>query len=233
MKYLTAFLLFALSSTALPAAGSSKAARRLEKSAQVLNEIMKTPEQGIPTDLLNKAVCVAVVPAYKKLAFGIGGSAGKGALVCRRGGNGGWGAPWMFEMGGPSIGLQIGGQSTDFVLLVMNPEGAEKFVAGHTKLGADASVAGGPVGRTAGASTGVLLQTEILTYSRSRGAFAGLSLEGQVIKNDGGANQEIYGRELDAKEILFGHTGSPAAARPLDAALSHYSPRGGQRFPKK
>jgi lipid-binding SYLF domain-containing protein len=176
---------------------------------------------------------VAVVPSYKKLALGIGGSAGKGALVCRRGGNGAWGAPWMFEMGGPSIGLQIGGQSTDFVLLVMNPEGAEKFVKGKTKLGADASVAGGPVGRTAGASTGVLLQTEILTYSRSRGAFAGLSLEGQVIKNDGGANKDIYGRDISAKEILFGNTGSPAAARPLDGALSKYSPRGGQRFPKK
>jgi SH3 domain-containing YSC84-like protein 1 len=233
MRNLVVFLVLVFTLGAAVGAEGSKSSERLEKSAAVLNEIMKTPEQGIPTDLLNKAVCVAVVPAYKKAAFGIGGSLGKGALVCRRGGNGAWGAPWMFEMGGPSIGFQIGGQSTDFVLLIMNPDGAEKFVAGHTKLGADASVAGGPVGRTAGASTGVLLQTEILTYSRSRGAFAGLSLEGQVIKNDGGANKEIYGRDISAKDILFGNTGTPSAARPLDAALAKYSPRGGQRFAKK
>jgi lipid-binding SYLF domain-containing protein len=233
MRYLAISLVLAMTLGAAFGAEGSKTEERLQKSADVLNAIMKTPEQGIPSDLLNKAVCVAVVPSYKKLALGIGGSAGKGALVCRRGGNGAWGAPWMFEMGGPSIGLQIGGQATDFVLLVMNPEGAEKFVKGKTKLGADASVAGGPVGRTAGASTGVLLQTEILTYSRSRGAFAGLSLEGQVIKNDGGANKDIYGRELSAHDILFGNTGTPAPARPLDAALTKYSPRGGQSFPKK
>jgi SH3 domain-containing YSC84-like protein 1 len=233
MRYLASILVFAVTLGAAFGAEQNKTSERLQKSADVMNAIMKTPEQGIPSDLLNKAVCVAVVPAYKKLALGIGGSAGKGALVCRRGGNGAWGAPWMFEMGGPSIGLQIGGQSTDFVLLVMNPEGAEKFVAGKTKLGADASVAGGPVGRTAGASTGVLLQTEILTYSRSRGAFAGLSLEGQVIKDDGGANEECYGRKISAKDILFGNTGTPGVARPLDAALAKYSPRGGQRFPKK
>ena len=233
MRYLATFLLFILIFGTVCDAQDSKAGERLQKSAEVLNEVMKTPEQGIPADLLNKAVCVAVVPSYKKLALGIGGSAGKGALVCRRGGNGAWGAPWMFEMGGPSIGLQIGGQSTDFVLLVMNPNGAQKFVAGKTKLGADASVAGGPVGRTAGASTGVLMQTEILTYSRSRGAFAGLSLEGQVIKNDGGANKAIYGKSIEAKQILFGGTATPGAARPLDAALSKYSPRGGQRFASK
>jgi SH3 domain-containing YSC84-like protein 1 len=232
MRYLATFLVFFI--TLGSAFGAeNKTSERLQKAADVMNAIMKTPEQGIPSDLLNKAVCVAVVPSYKKLALGIGGSAGKGALVCRRGGNGAWGGPWMFEMGGPSIGLQIGGQSTDFVLLVMNPEGAQKFVAGHTKLGADASVAGGPVGRTAGASTGVLLQTEILTYSRSRGAFAGLSLEGQVIKDDGGANEECYGRKVSAHDILFGNVGTPGIARPLDAALGKYSPRGGQRFPKK
>jgi SH3 domain-containing YSC84-like protein 1 len=233
MRYLAAVLLVALACSVASPAADSKAGERLQKSAEVLDEIMKTPEQGIPSDLLSKAVCVAVVPSYKKLALGIGGSAGKGALVCRRGGNGAWGAPWMFQMGGPSIGLQIGGQSTDFVLLIMNPNGAQKFVAGKTKLGADASVAGGPVGRSAGASTGVLLQTEVLTYSRSRGAFAGLSLEGQVIKDDGGANENIYGKKIEAKEILFGNTGTPAAARPLDSALAKYSPHGGQAFPKK
>jgi lipid-binding SYLF domain-containing protein len=231
MRYLaTALILVFACGTALSA--DNKTTERLQKSGEVINEDMKTPEQGIPSDLLKKAVCVAVVPSYKKVALGIGGSGGKGALVCRRGGNGAWGAPWMFQMGGPSIGLQIGGQSTDFVLLVMNPEGARKFVSGHSKLGADASAAAGPVGRASGASTGVLMQTEILTYSRSRGAFAGLSLEGQVIKDDGGANEDIYGRKLDAKDILFGNTGVPAAAAPLDSALSKHSPRGGQPFKK-
>ena len=230
MRYLaTALLLMFTCSTAWSA---NKTTERLQKSAEVIDEVMKTPEQGIPSDLLKKAVCVAVVPSYKKVALGIGGSGGKGALVCRRGGNGAWGAPWMFQMGGPSIGLQIGGQSTDFVLLIMNPAGAKKFVSGHSKLGADASVAGGPVGRTSGASTGVLMQTEILTYSRSRGAFAGLSLEGQVIKNDGGANENIYGKKIDANDILFGNTGTPAAAAPLDSALTKHSPRGGQPFKK-
>jgi SH3 domain-containing YSC84-like protein 1 len=232
MRYLATVLIFTVSCGAALGAEGSKTSERLQKSADVIDAVMKTPEQGIPSDLFKKAVCVAVVPSYKKLALGIGGSAGKGALVCRRGGNGAWGAPWMFEMGGPSIGLQIGGQSTDFVLLVMNPEGARKFVAGKTKLGADASVAGGPVGRTAGASTGVLMQTEILTYSRSRGAFAGLSLEGQVIKDDGGANQDIYGKKMDAKDILFGSTGTPGAAAGLDSTLTKYSPRGGQPFKK-
>lgn len=233
MRHFVTFLVFITFLGAAFGAEESKTSERLQKSADIINAIMKTPEKGIPTDLLNKAVCVAVVPSYKKAAFGIGGSMGKGALVCRRGGNGAWAAPWMFEMGGPSIGFQIGGQSTDFVLLIMNPEGARKFVAGHTKLGADASVAGGPVGRTAGASTGVLMQTEILTYSRSRGAFAGLSLEGQVIKDDGGANKDLYGSDKSSNEILFGSTGTPSAARPLDSALSKYSPRGGQRFSKK
>jgi SH3 domain-containing YSC84-like protein 1 len=233
VRYLVSLLVLIVTCGAAFGAEETKTSERLQKSADIINAIMKTPEKGIPTDLLNKAVCVAVVPSYKKAAFGIGGSMGKGALVCRRGGNGAWAAPWMFEMGGPSIGFQIGGQSTDFVLLVMDPEGAQKFVTGHTKLGADASVAGGPVGRTAGASTGVLLQTEILTYSRSRGAFAGLSLEGQVIKNDGGANKDLYGSDKSAKEILFGGIGTPSAAGPLDSALSKYSPRGGQRFPKK
>ncbi len=233
MRSFTSLLTLVLAFVIPLSAAENKTTERLQKSADVMNAVMKTPEQGIPSDLLKKAVCVAIVPSYKKAAFGIGGSGGKGALVCRRGGTGAWGAPWMFEMAGPSIGLQIGVQSTDFVLVIMNPEGARKFVSGHSKLGADASVAGGPVGRTTGASTGVLLQTEILTYSRSRGAFAGLSLEGQVIKDDGGANEELYGKKTSANDILFGSTGTPGAAGVLDSTLAKYSPRGGQPFPKK
>lgn len=217
----------------LVAAEEGKEAERLKKSADIIEQVMQTPEKGIPKDLLNKAVCVGVIPSEKKLALGIGGSYGRGCLVCRRGGTGAWGAPWMFLIGGPSLGFQIGGQATDFVLVVMNSKGAEKLVAGKTKLGADASVAGGPVGRTAEGSTGVLLQTEILTYSRSRGLFAGLSLEGQVIKDDGGGNESLYGKKITAKDILFGNTGTPGAAGALDGALAKYSPHGGQPFPKK
>lgn len=233
MRYLASILVFA--ATLGPAYGveQNKTAERLQKAADVINEVMKTPEQGIPRDLLNKSVCVGIVPSQKKLALGLGGSYGRGCLVCRRGGNGPWGAPWMFAIGGPSIGFQIGGQATDFVLLVTNAAGAEKLVKGKTKLGADASVAGGPIGRTAEGATGALMQTDILTYSRSRGAFAGLSLEGQVIKDDGGSNQTLYGRKIEAKDILFGSTGTPAAARDLDSALAKYSPRGGEKFAKK
>ena len=213
-------------------AEAGKEVERLQKSAEVIDEIMGTPEKGIPKDLLNKSVCVGVIPSQKKFAMGLGGSYGRGCLVCRRGGTGAWGAPWMFAIGGPSIGFQLGGQATDFVLLVLNAKGAQTLVKGKTKLGADASVAGGPVGRTAEGSTGILMQTEILTYSRSRGAFAGLSLEGQVIKDDGTANQNLYRKKIEAKDILFGGTGVPPAGGALDAALTKYSPRGGQPFKK-
>jgi SH3 domain-containing YSC84-like protein 1 len=233
VKIMSAILLVLTLGGGLRAAEEGKEAERLKKSADIIEQVMQTPEKGIPKDLLNKAVCVGVIPSEKKLALGVGGSYGRGCLVCRRGGTGAWGAPWMFLIGGPSLGFQIGGQATDFVLVVLNPSGAQKLVQGKTKLGADASVAGGPVGRTAEGSTGVLLQTEILTYSRSRGLFAGLSLEGQVIKDDGGGNESLYGKKITAKEILFENTGTPGAAGALDAALAKYSPRGGQPFPKK
>lgn len=232
MKALLSLVLALVTCGATWAAESGKEVERLQKAAEVINEVMGTPEKGIPKDLLDKAVCVGVIPSQKKLALGLGASYGRGCLVCRRGGNGPWGAPWMFMITGPSIGFQIGGQATDFVLVVMNAKGAQSLVKGKTKLGADASVAGGPVGRTAEGATGALMQAEILTYSRSRGAFAGLSLEGQVIKHDGTANENLYGRKMEAKDILFGGTGVPAAGGALDAALSKYSPRGGERFKK-
>ena len=232
MKALFYFVLsLAVGAVAL-AAEEGKEVGRLQKSAEVIDEIMKTPDQGIPKDLLNKSVCIGVIPSQKKVALGLGGSYGRGCLVCRRGGTGAWAAPWMFAIGGPSIGFQIGGQATDFVLLVLNAKGAQTLVKGKTKLGADASVAGGPVGRTAEGSTGVLMQTEILTYSRSRGAFAGVSLEGQVIKDDGTANENLYGKKIEAKDILFADTGVPKAGGALAAALTKYSPRGGEPFKK-
>jgi lipid-binding SYLF domain-containing protein len=215
-------------------AAQDKEAERLQKAATVVEEVMGTPEQSIPQELLNKAVCVGVIPSYKKGALGIGFSGGKGALVCRRGGNGPWGGPSMFTLGGVSIGLQLGGQATDIVFIVMNPKGAEKLLQSRSKLGAEASVAGGPVGRTAQGATDIQLHAEILSYSRSRGLFAGLSLEGAVLKQSHGANEKLYGRKVDPKDILFtGSVGVPAGGRPLTGALQKLSPRGGQPFKEK
>ena len=219
---------------AVPLVAQDQEAERLQKAATVVEEVMGTPEKGIPTDLLKKAVCVGVIPSQKKVALGIGGTFGRGALVCRRGGNGAWGGPSMFTVGGANIGFQLGGQATDFVLIVMNPDGAKKLLQSKTKLGADASVAGGPVGRTAQGATDLQMRAEILTYSRSRGLFAGVSLDGQVVKQDNDANERLYGRKLDPKDILFtGSVAAPAAARPLVGALQKFAPRGGQPFKEK
>jgi lipid-binding SYLF domain-containing protein len=213
---------------------ADKEAERLEKSAEVMTDIMQTPEKGIPHDLLDKSVCVGIIPSEKKGAFGVGASFGRGALVCRQGGNGPWGAPSMFTVGGVNFGFQIGGQATDFVLLVMNGRGAEKLLHDKVKLGADASAAGGPVGRTAEGATDVQLHAEILTYSRSRGAFAGVSLDGQVFKQDGDANDRLYGHRVPPEDILFKTTvAPPAAAAPLDKALAQFSPHGGEPFQPK
>jgi lipid-binding SYLF domain-containing protein len=211
------------------AAEEGREAERLERAAQVITEVMGTPEKGIPRSLLNKAVCVGVIPSEKKVALGFGGSFGRGVLVCRRGGTGAWGAPSMFTVGGANVGFQLGGQATDFVLVVMNAKGAQKLLQSRAELGADASAAGGPVGRTAEGATDMQLQAEILTYSRSRGLFAGLSLEGQIVKQDHDANQRLYGRKVDPKDILFrGTVTPPAAAGALDAVLTQYSPHGGE-----
>lgn len=227
---IAALLFFALS--ALPLAAQEKEAERLEKAAEVLNEVIGTPE-GISSGLLNKAVCVGVIPSFKKLALGIGGGGGKGAIICRRGGNGPWGGPSLFSTGGPSIGFQIGGTATDLIFLVMNPKGAEKLARSSAKLGADASVAAGPKGREAEAATDLRMGAEILSYSRSRGLFAGVSLEGAVIKQDHKGNKRIYGREIEPKEIMLQGVGVPAAAQPLVAALNKHSPRGGKPFKTK
>lgn len=210
---------------------ADKEAERLDNSAEVINEIMGTPEKGIPHDLLNKSVCVGIIPSELKGAFMIGASFGRGVLVCRRGGDGPWGAPSLFTVGGANVGFQIGGQATDFVLLVMNGRGAEKLLQSKVKLGADASVAGGPVGRTAQGATDLQLRAEILTYSRSRGAFAGISLDGQIVKQDDDANEKLYGHRVAPNDILFkGTVAAPPAAHALDAALTQYSPHGGEPF---
>ncbi len=200
---------------------------RLNEAAVVLKEILGMPE-GIPKDLLNKAVCVVVYPSVKKAAFIVGGSYGRGVITCRGGKEfgGPWSAPAMFALEGGSFGFQIGAQATDFVLLIMNESGANSVMSSKVKLGADASAVAGPVGRNASAETDVVLKAEILSYSRAKGLFAGISLAGSTLRADDGANKAIYGRELKAREIVReGKVSSPPAARRLLAILTKASPR--------
>jgi lipid-binding SYLF domain-containing protein len=204
-----------------------KEEKRLEACGEVLEGILNIPD-GLPKDLLNRAECVIVFPAVKKLAVGIGGSYGRGAISCRTGERftGSWSAPAMFALEGANIGFQLGGQSTDFVLLVMNSKGAESVLGSKVKLGADASAAAGPKGRAAGAQTDIVMKAEILTYSRSRGLFAGVSLEGSTLRSDNGANERLYGRKLSARDIVRkGAAGVPASGYSLVTLLGRTSPR--------
>ena len=212
---------------AVPSWAGDKAAERLENAATVLDEILNIPD-NIPQDLLDKAECVVVIPSVKKLAIGFGGSYGRGAMVCRSGEKfgGPWGAPSMMALEGGSFGLQLGGQATDFVLLVMNPKGADSLLSSKVKLGADASAAAGPKGRTAAAATDAWMRAEILTYSRSRGVFAGVSLEGSTLRQDSDDNKELYGKAVSAKEILVeGKAGTTADGKALAAILQKASPQ--------
>lgn len=212
---------------ALPVVGQRKENERINESAVVIKEILGMPD-GIPKDLLNKADCLVIYPSVKKAAFVVGGSYGRGLITCRKGQDfsGPWSAPAMFALEGGSFGFQIGAQATDFVLLVMNESGANSVMSSKVKLGADASVAAGPVGRAASAETDIVMKAEILSYSRSKGLFAGLSLEGSTMRSDDGANKSLYGKELSAKEIVReGKVGSPASASRLLAVLSKASPR--------
>ena len=200
---------------------------RVKAAGEVLQEILDIPD-AIPKDLLNRAECVVVVPGTKKFAIGVGGSFGRGAMTCRTGTNytGPWSAPALYALEGANIGFQLGGQETDFVLLVMNAKGVESLLKSKVKLGADASAAAGPKGRDAAAATDALMRTEILTYSRSRGLFAGVSLEGSTLRSDGSANHKFYGRELTARQILREHAvGVSAAGQTLVSTLNRQSPR--------
>jgi lipid-binding SYLF domain-containing protein len=199
---------------------------RLENAGGVLEDILNVPDD-IPTDLLDKAECVIVVPSVVKFAIGIGGSYGRGAMSCRSGANftGPWSAPTMIAVEGGSFGLQLGGQATDFILLVMNPRGATSILKSKVKLGADAAAAAGPKGRNAQAATDVALRAEILTYSRSRGLFAGVSLEGSTLRPDNGANEDVYGRKISAEDIVRnGAVQTPAAASKMISLLNSKSP---------
>jgi len=209
--------------------------QRLNDSAAVLKEILGMPE-GIPQSLLNKSVCVVVYPSVKKAAFIVGGSYGRGVITCRSGKefNGRWSAPAMFALEGGSFGLQIGAQATDFVLLIMNESGANSVMSSKVKIGADASAAAGPVGRTASAETDVVLKAEILSYSRAKGLFAGISLAGSTLRSDDGGNKTVYGRDISAKEIVRqGKVPAPAAAQRLLAVLQKATPHHVEDKPKE
>lgn len=206
---------------------ANKEQERLENSGVVMQEIMSVPD-NIPQDVIEKAECVIVFPSVLKAAFVVGASYGRGAMVCRTGKDfrGPWGAPAMYALEGGSIGFQIGGQATDLVLLVMNERGADSILNSKVKLGGDASVAAGPVGRDASADTDAYMRAEILSYSRTRGLFAGVSLEGSTLRPDDDATADVYGRKLTAREIVMGGNISvPKSGRHLVAVLQKNSPR--------
>jgi lipid-binding SYLF domain-containing protein len=223
---LVPFLLCALIVPAL-AVDDSTEVDRVENSGHVLKEILNIPD-NIPQDLLDKAECIIVLPSVKKAAFGIGGSYGRGVMICRGGISytGPWGPPALYALEGASIGFQLGGQATDFVLLVMNPAGARSLLKSKVKLGADASAAAGPKGRTAEGATDIVMTAEILSYSRNKGLFAGVSLEGSTLRSDGSANEKLYGQKLSARDIIRGgKVTNPPCAAELVTLLDKKSPK--------
>jgi SH3 domain-containing YSC84-like protein 1 len=211
---------------ACPLWAQDKEQDRVENAGKVMKEILNAPD-SIPQDVLDKADCVAIMPSVLKLAIGIGGSYGRGVMTCRGGKDfkGPWGAPTMMALEGGSAGLQLGGTATDFVLLMMSPRSAENILKSKVKLGADASAAAGPVGRTASAETDATLRAEILSYSRARGAFAGVSLSGSTLRPDNGANKKLYGKDVSASDIVFNKAVPvPDSAKGLLETLQKASP---------
>src|ERR1700737_2826085 len=226
-RYLVTAACLTLVAGALFARKLNKEQKRLEECGVVMQEVLNVPD-SIPHDLLEKAECVIVVPSVKKLAFGIGGDYGRGAMVCRTGEHfrGRWGAPAMYALEGASVGFQIGGEATDLILLVMNSRGMDSILSSKVKLGADASVAAGPKGRDASADTDAWMRAEILSYSRSRGVFAGISLEGSTLRPDDEASEQVYGHAIKAKDIVRGqHVGVPGTGRHLINVLQRSAPR--------
>jgi SH3 domain-containing YSC84-like protein 1 len=224
-KFIVTLLVFLTTMSAF-AAEDEREVERVKNAGVVLKEILNIPDD-IPQDLLDKAECVIILPSVIKGAFGVGGSFGRGVMTCRSGEHykGKWGAPALYALEGASIGFQLGGQATDFVLLVMNPRGAESLLYSKVKLGADASAAAGPKGRTVEGATDIVMQAEILSYSRNKGLFAGISLEGSTLRSDGSANEKLYGRKLTAKEIIReDKVAIPACAHELVSLLDTKSP---------
>ena len=226
-KYLVAATCLTLVAGAVYAQQLNNEQKRLEECGVVMQEVLNVPD-NIPQELLEKAECVIVMPSLKKLAFGVGASYGRGAMVCRTGEKfrGPWGAPAMYALEGGSVGFQIGGEATDLILLVMNDRGMESILSSKVKLGADASVAAGPKGRDASADTDAWMRAEILSYSRSRGLFAGISLEGSTLRPDDDASADVYGHPIKAKDIVRGEkTGVPETGRHLVNVLQKSTPR--------
>jgi len=222
-KWIAAGLLLAV---ALPAAGQKKEEERVENAGKVMKEILNAPD-SIPQSVLDKADCIVVLPSVVKFALGIGGSYGRGVMTCRGGEDfkGKWGAPTMMALEGGSFGLQLGGEATDFVLLLMSARSASSILSTKVKLGGDASAAAGPVGRTASAETDVAMKAEILTYSRARGLFGGVSLAGSTLRPDNDANKHLYGKEMPAKDIVTANAAPvPPSAAALIATLDKASP---------
>jgi SH3 domain-containing YSC84-like protein 1 len=212
---------------AVAVGAASDEEERLQNAGVVMEEVLNVPD-NIPQELLEKAECVIVIPSMMKVALGVGGSYGRGAMVCRSGKNfdGPWGAPVMYALEGGSFGLQLGGEATDLVLLVLNNRGVDALLKSKVKLGGDASVAAGPKGRRLSAATDASLRAEILSYSRSRGLFAGVSLEGTTLRPDNDANEQIYGRKVTARSIVTGRNiDVPAAGRRLVDVLRKHAPR--------
>lgn len=208
-------------------AGAEEERERLNECARVAEEVLNMPE-GIPQDLIDKAECVVVIPSVKKFALGFGGSYGKGAMVCREGNDfsGSWGSPAMYRLEGGSVGFQIGGSATDFILLIMNENGVNSLLSSKVKLGADATAAAGPKGRSAEAATDAYMSAEILTYSRSKGLFAGVSLKGSTLRQDNGANEDLYSKKVSAKEIILeNQVETPQAGKQLIGILQKRSPK--------
>jgi lipid-binding SYLF domain-containing protein len=222
-QILIAFLGLGLS---VNAAAQGKQEDRLREAATVLKEVLDVPD-NIPQNLLDKAECVIVFPGVKKVAFGVGGSYGRGGMTCRSGDDfrGPWSAPTLMALEGGSVGFQLGAEETDFVILVMNERGATSLLSSKVKLGADASAAAGPKGRDAAAATDVVMRAEMLSYSRSRGLFAGVSLEGSTLRPDSDGNALVYGSPLQAKEIIKGTVAIPSAAKPMTDLLNTRSPK--------
>ena len=226
MKRWLAFVLCMLFAVAVAAQQAED--KRLKASYETLHDILGMPDKGIPRDLLNKSECVIVVPSMKKAAFIVGASYGRGVVTCRSGENfrGPWSAPAFFALEGASFGFQVGGQATDYVILVMNEKGARSIMSSKVKLGGDASVAAGPVGRTTSAETDVVMNAELLSWSRNKGIFAGISLTGSTIRSDDDANRNLYGKEVNAKQIIIQkEEKTPGAGKQLIALLDKTSPK--------
>jgi lipid-binding SYLF domain-containing protein len=225
MRIQVAFLITLVAASTGLAKEKDKTSERLGDAVTVISEIMDTPDKGIPQELLDKSVCIVIVPGLKKGAFILGGKYGKGFVICRKHGGQGWGAPAAVRVEGGSVGLQIGGSESDVVMLIMNDRGMEKLMSSKFTLGGEGEVAAGPVGRDATAQTDAFMRAEILSWSRSRGVFAGISLQGATLRQDLDDNHDLYGKAYENKEILEGKVGVPAKASKLISLLDKYSAR--------